>query len=121
MRKRKILTLAVATVACMAFWASVKFTDSSKTLLIQSNIEAISESAYGNDPDLMMITKTCYKSLKEKDGEWAYSCEGGTSEITDNTDYGNHQSCGVIYPCHKCTNHTPKLFSGKGLCYQTPI
>lgn len=96
-----------STIACAAFLVSVQFSNSNKAVLMKGNIEAISESANGNDPGGALEVKTCFTEIKKKNNESVYQCDTRTGTFD-------------IYPCNSVSNYTSKWLSPTKWCYKIP-
>ena len=70
--------IIVPIIASAALFIAVTYSNSSKSILIKDNVEAISESN-GNDPSGALVLRICYDSIKPKSGEKVKKCMDGTT------------------------------------------
>ena len=116
--KKNLKTKAIilSTVVCAAFMISLQYSNSSKALLLKSNVEAISESSYANDPGGYITLSYCYLSFRYANGyRGVYKCKGGTTIVESGSHY---PSTLIIYECsEEIEDHMPRLSSSYGYCY----
>ena len=120
MKKNSIITLILSVVSCVAFIISFQYSNSSKALLLKSNVEAISESVNPNDPGSLVILYYCYTRLKSDPGEgFTCLCADGTTTwgwLSSKTNKTNF----TLYRCNQISGHTNALMSDWGFCFRNP-
>lgn len=118
MKKNFKITVILSTIVCATFGAGLQSSNSNKALILKDNIEAISESANGNDPGGAIHAYSCYSSIKSSNDSSVNKCQDGTTLFAATTTPDEIMGCSMtIYGCVKYSNHRPALLSRWGLCY----
>lgn len=95
--------ILVPIIGIAALFITIFYSNSSKTVLIKDNVEAISESN-GNDPTGALALRICYDDIKPKSGEKVKQCMDGTTAKN-------------VLPCKWVENNIPETDASSFHCW----
>lgn len=116
-KKNRNVVAILSALAFAAFFICLQRSNSSNAVLLKGNVEAISESANGNDPGGVVYLRTCFFSTKSCDGTNVFKCQDGTSKLHSGSSCSSNNTNFTMYGCVEQKNHKDKFLSEYGYCY----
>lgn len=109
------LTALACSFVLVTLFVCKQYSKTNSSLLLKENVEAISESTYG-DPGANITLYYCFRSLKKKKDAVVYRCQDGTTMWDRDVQAVLNPSV-VIFHCTLNEGYSPKAFASYGYCY----